>query len=475
YHLTFPLDALRRTDFTRLDQRGEVYVDYMGGALYPERLIRSHTEFLVGNILGNTHSVSNSSKLSLKCADEARVAVLSYFKATPEEYTVIFTANASAAIKLIGEAYQFRSDSKLVIGEDAHNSVHGLREFAKQKGAQTLYIPSTRHGGVDLSTATSTLHAIRPHTPKSAPCLYAITAQSNISNSKTPLSLAHYAASIGYHVLLDAAALAPTSILSLSDSAVDAMAISFYKMFGFPTGVGALIAKKTFLQQLRRPWFAGGTVDIVQVPGEIMTRARQIHEQFEDGTINYLSLPAITNGLKFLSEYIRLVPLRLTSLLLCLSSALSKLNHDVNGAPVVRVLSRLPSQKLQYVGEQADVGFILSLVFLDPSGSMIPNSFIEFAATTQSISLRTGCMCNTGGAAAMLGMTDKMQQLYPGVTLADFEERVGHELGVVRISLGIASNFHDVWRVIQFATCISQEQSRRQLWSQWVDSRKGQN
>lgn len=118
-------------------------------------------------------------------------------------------------------------------------------------------------------------------TPKSAPCLYAITAQSNISNSKTPLSLAHYAASIGYHVLLDAAALAPTSILSLSDSAVDAMAISFYKMFGFPTGVGALIAKKTFLQQLRRPWFAGGTVDIVQVPGEIMTRARQIHEQFE--------------------------------------------------------------------------------------------------------------------------------------------------------------------------------------------------
>jgi molybdenum cofactor sulfurtransferase len=75
--------------------------------------------------------------------------------------------------------------------------------------------------------------------------------------------------------------MAPTTMFSLSDTPVDAMAISFYKMFGYPTGVGALIVKKSFLQLMRRPWFSGGNVDIVQVPGTIFTRAPALHEQFE--------------------------------------------------------------------------------------------------------------------------------------------------------------------------------------------------
>lgn len=90
-----------------------------------------------------------------------------------------------------------------------------------------------------------------------------------------------YAESLGYYTILDAAALAPTSTFSLKEHPVDAMAVSFYKMFGFPTGVGALIVKESFLAQLQRPWFAGGTVDVVQVPGTIMTRAHKLHEQFE--------------------------------------------------------------------------------------------------------------------------------------------------------------------------------------------------
>lgn len=62
------------------------------------------------------------------------------------------------------------------------------------------------------------------------------------------------------------------------------MAVSFYKMFGYPTGVGALIVKESFLATLKRPWFAGGTVNIVQVPGTLVTRAAKLHEQFEVST-----------------------------------------------------------------------------------------------------------------------------------------------------------------------------------------------
>ena len=161
----------------------------MGGALYPESLIRVHTDFLNRSVLGNTHSVSNryvyapfyrslhsnytdspsSSTLSLKCADEARAAVLSHFNAS-SDYTVVFTANASAALKLVAESYPFTGGSSLVIGADSHNSVnifviscsyvyscrhqvHGTREFAAYRGARTCYIPSTSRGGFDVLTA----------------------------------------------------------------------------------------------------------------------------------------------------------------------------------------------------------------------------------------------------------------------------------------------------------------------------------
>ena len=69
--------------------------------------------------LGN---MSSSSSLSLKCADDARAAVLAFFNAPPE-YTVIFTANASGAFKLVGESYPFTGGSSYVLGSDSHNSV----------------------------------------------------------------------------------------------------------------------------------------------------------------------------------------------------------------------------------------------------------------------------------------------------------------------------------------------------------------
>jgi molybdenum cofactor sulfurtransferase len=103
-------------------------------------------------------------------------------------------------------------------------------------------------------------------------------------------SLLALAKAFGYTTLLDAAALAPSSILDLTETPVDAVAISFYKMFGYPTGVGALILAPgvaEFLLSRRgsgaggRPWFAGGTVDVVQVPGHIVTRTSNTEEAFE--------------------------------------------------------------------------------------------------------------------------------------------------------------------------------------------------
>ena len=98
----------------------------------------------------------------------------------------------------------------------------------------------------------------------------------------------------------------------------------------------------------------------------------------------------------------------------------------------------------------------------------MPNSFIEHAATRRNISLRTGCVCNPGGAAAILGISEQMTYLTPGVTLHDFENHVGRELGVVRVSLGLASNFDDVHNVIKFASLVANSQTREAMMAEWV-------
>ena len=63
YSSSWHVDALRRSEYTRLAQ-DEIYVDYMGGALYPASLISIHAEFLQSTVLGNTHSESSRSVLS---------------------------------------------------------------------------------------------------------------------------------------------------------------------------------------------------------------------------------------------------------------------------------------------------------------------------------------------------------------------------------------------------------------------------
>lgn len=80
-------------------------------------------------------------------------------------------------------------------------------------------------------------------------------------------------------------------------------------------------------------------------------------------------------------------------------------------------------------------------------------------------------MCNPGGAAALLGLRDDMELLHPGVKMKEFEAQVGHELGVVRISLGLASNFHDVYRVLKFAGALADTPRRETMWGAWREAR----
>ena len=141
YDSTGRLDALRATEYARLDQQGHVYLDYTGGGLYAESQLRDHLALLNRQVFGNPHSKNLTSLAMTELVEQARAYVLRYFNASPDEYMVIFTPNATGALKLVGESYPFAPGDNFLLTYDNHNSVNGIREFARSQGAAVTYIP----------------------------------------------------------------------------------------------------------------------------------------------------------------------------------------------------------------------------------------------------------------------------------------------------------------------------------------------
>ena len=248
----------RARELSRVERAGLAYLDYTGAALYPESLVRADALRLAGALLGNPHSEHAPSRAASADVDAARMAILSFLRADPAEYAVVLTSNATAACRLVAESFPFREASRLVLTADNHNSVNGIREYARARGAEVMTIP--------LDGELRLLEPLRSLDPgPRGPSLLALPAQSNFSGVRHPLDLVSAARARGYRVLLDAASYVPTAELRLDAISPDFVALSVYKIAGYPSGIGALVARHEALADLRRPSFAGGTVRWVSV------------------------------------------------------------------------------------------------------------------------------------------------------------------------------------------------------------------
>lgn len=443
------LKSLRRDEYARLDGLGQVYLDYTGGGLYAESQLRRHHDLLATRVLGNPHSHNPTSSEATELVERAREAVLRHFNAAPDEYEVAFTSNASGALRLVGESYPFGPGATYLLSYDNHNSVNGIREFARAKGAEVIYVPVRRE---DLRLDAELLERQLKAPRAGERGLFAYPAQSNFSGVQHPLEWIELAHANGWDVVLDAAAFVPTNRLDLSQVKPDFVPVSFYKMFGYPTGVGALIARREALAALRRPWFAGGTITLASVQGDGWHHLAPGATGFEDGTVDYLSLPAITIGLEHLSVVgMGVVHDRVCALAEWLLDEMAELRHT-NGAPMVRVFG---PQKMAARG--ATVAFYL----LDPNGAVYDVYAVEQLAGEQRISVRTGCFCNPGdGEVAHEIRRSEMAECFADAptTLADcqrlIQDATGKVPNTIRISLGIASTFADVYRFMEFAASL---------------------
>jgi selenocysteine lyase/cysteine desulfurase len=431
-------DALRRREFARLDEAGEIYLDYTGSAIPAASLVAAHHQQIDRAILGNPHSAHAASRRSTAMIADARAAVLEFFGVGASTHAVCFTANASAAIKLVAESYPFGPSRGLVLAADNHNSVNGLREFARGKNAPLRYLPPDD----DLRLADPLEH-LRASARGGG--LFAFPAQSNFSGVEHPLTLVNGARALGFDVLLDAAAFVPTHSLDLAACDADFVVVSFYKMFGYPTGVGALVARRDALARLSRPWFAGGTVDVVSVQND-RHALRGGGEAFEDGTPNFASIGAVPAGLDLLRGIgMRAIDTRVRALTAKFLGALQELSHP-NGAPLVTIYGPRDASRR---------GGTVAFNVLDSSGRVQPYEPIEIDLSDRKIFVRGGCFCNPGAAEAAFHFDAEtearcLSSLEGRFTVSRLAECLGSNVavGALRASIGVPTTETDLNRAI---------------------------
>ncbi|HMG54340.1 MAG TPA: aminotransferase class V-fold PLP-dependent enzyme, partial [Kofleriaceae bacterium] len=346
----------------------------------------------------------------------------------------------SAALKLVAESYRFGPGAALVLAADNHNSVTGAREYARRAGAAVRVLPLDRELRLDHPEPRLAEQAAR------GGGLVALPAQSNFSGVRHPLALVARARALGFDVLLDAAAFAPSHPLSLRACPADFAVVSFHKLFGYPTSAGALIARRDALARLHRPWFAGGTVEFASV-GADRHRLHRGHAGFEDGTADFLGLAALPAGFALLAEAgaerLAAHVARLTRILL---DELAALRH-AGGAPVVELYGPRGMRER---------GGTVAFNLRDPRGAAIPYSVVEARARDAGVALRGGCFCNPGAAEAAFGLDPASL----AACLAASSERftpgelagcLGRAVGAVRLSLGLANHRGDVARAVAVA------------------------
>jgi molybdenum cofactor sulfurtransferase len=266
-----------------------------------------------------------------------------------------------------------------------------------------------------------------------------------------------------WYTLLDTASYASTSNLDLSSNSTspqplpDFAVVSFYKMFGFPTGLGALLINKkrinttTNLLSTHNTYFGGGNVQVALLKNHFTAcKTSSYHERFEQGTVPYLDIIAVGIALDKMSELtfnrnFQLIGAYLNGLSQRFEQELRLLSHS-NGAALVELYRESKSN---------EYGPVFAFNLKTSRGKYISFVLVDKLAQAAGFHLRVGCFCNIGACQLSLPhLTDDV--LYENYRV--FKHKCGDHIdlidgrptGAIRVSFGYCSVWTDAERFVAF-------------------------
>lgn len=466
-----------------------VYLDSAGAPIPSQLMLKNVFDCMVRHPLGNPHSsgttsdnIGEFSSRSSHIINDTRDTILKYFGATAEQYDVVFTAGSTDAIKLVGETFPFGDSGMFIYPSNAHTSLLGVRCYSNN--VKCITVDSLQH--VCDKQTTGNIKSI-DGSDSTTYNLLSVSGECNFSGAKLNLqslsNIMKYADTITELVenaitvkegprntalnekwlwLLDASKLAQSSVVDIStmeyESRPNFVVISFYKMFGYPSGLGALLIRRDSASILQKHYYGGGTIAAASaIANYAIHRSRHPHEYLEDGTSNFYGISAIPHGFAMYERYGGMAQISryLTHLTKFVVTKLLALTHDETGNKFCTIYGNHDAAKQTNIDEYSKIqGPVIAFNAYWKDGEEI--GFAEFGAVAKAsnIHVRTGCFCNVGACADSLNLTlDEIKYNYSQGRVCD-DDAVdvvdGKNTGAIRVSFGLYNDTNDCEKFIEF-------------------------
>jgi molybdenum cofactor sulfurtransferase len=411
--------------------RGTVYADHAGAGLHADCQAVEISRLLNSRVVSNPHSSSTTASE----LDGIALRVLAYFHADPKEFSLIWTSGATAALKLVGENFDWKKWPSFCYHSNCHNSAVGIREYAKVSGAAVCVLSNS---SVDV-----------------IPCgrgLVCVPGQCNFSGRKVDVADVRRRMSPDAFLLVDGASLVSTCDVNVGEMGCDFFCVSFYKMFGLPSGLGALIVRSKRVEEAFAPkqYFGGGTVEASSASNtDYVVFRRQLAARYHDGTVPFLSILSLPVGFDTLAR-LGVGEQRIFDVAARVARSLLAARHW-NGVPAFAVYGEW--NKKDFFSDCTRQGAIVSFNVVGPDAQFVGYSKVEILAALEGIVLRTGCFCNPGACEEHLGLTHErvVQNAAAGKVCWDDKDVIGNvPTGCVRLSFGWCSTMEDADKIVDF-------------------------
>ena len=275
-------------------QQPLVYLDSAATTQKPHEVIDAVGRYYShGN--ANVHrGIYKLSEEATKAYESGRRAICSLLGAAKTE-EIIFTKGTTESINLVatsyGQAFVKAGDEIIISTMEHHSNIVPWQLLCERSGATLKVIPISDEGIINLDAYKKLLN---PRV-KLVGLVHVSNALGVVNPIKEMITMAH---EHNIPVLIDGAQAVPHMPVDVVDLDCDFYVFSSHKMYG-PTGIGALYAKQSWLEQMP-PYQGGG--DMIKIVTFEKSEYSDLPHKFEAGTPNMAGVAGMEAAISFIKR-----------------------------------------------------------------------------------------------------------------------------------------------------------------------------